>query len=488
LRNAGRSMTTRAGQIGSILVVGGGIVGWSAAALLKRRAPRLAVAIVPLDTPPDALADRIGSALPSTLEFHRELGLSEADAVLRVGGSYRLGTTFAGWTGGSSRYVHGYGRHGLPFGASSFHLHWVRQAATSRAARFDRHSPAALLAQAGRLPPLGDAGPLAAAEAGLNLDVPRYLAMLRAFAFHCGVVEHMSPCVVPRLDPADGFIEEVSLADGKLLGADLFVDCTGPRALLRGALDDRRDDWSKWLPCDRVAVGNHVPAPSLLDDVVAVANGWRWRAAGSEGTVYSSHFGSDAGFAADAVTIAAGTRPEPWRLNCVAIGDAATALEPLEWGNLHLAHRAILRLSTMLPGRDCARVELAEYNRQTHSEAERARDFVALHYAVSARPEPFWREIAGLALPPSLAHSLTLFRERGRLPVYEEEPFDRDSWLAVLLGQDVLPRRVDPLVETLPVSQVAETLAGFRAALEAAVADAPTQAAYLAAQTRRATR
>ena len=45
--------------IRSVVVIGGGIVGWSAAVALRRRVPGLAVTIVATEPPANALADRI---------------------------------------------------------------------------------------------------------------------------------------------------------------------------------------------------------------------------------------------------------------------------------------------------------------------------------------------------------------------------------------------------------------------------------------------
>jgi tryptophan 7-halogenase len=235
--------------------------------------------------------------------------------------------------------------------------------------------------------------------------------------------------------------------------------------------------------------------PSLLDHVAAVAAGWRWRSSAVhcrvKGIAYASaHLGDDAAFdslggSAEApVRIAAGFRPDPWLRNCVAIGDSAVAVEPLEWTNLHLAHGAIDRIVTMLPDRDCAPVELAEYNRQTRAEAERVRDFILLHYATARRPEPFWREAAAVELPGSLAHSLALFRERGRLPFFEEETFARDSWLVVLFGQGVMPRRVDPLTDAVPPAEALQAMAAMRHAIEQAALALPAQTRYLHALSR----
>ncbi|MBV9884054.1 MAG: tryptophan 7-halogenase, partial [Sphingomonadaceae bacterium] len=177
--------------------------------------------------------------------------------------------------------------------------------------------------------------------------------------------------------------------------------------------------------------------------------------------------------------IRAGCRPQPWLRNCVAIGDAAAAMEPLEWGNLHLAHSAIDRIVSMMPDRDCGAVELWDYNRQSVAEADRMRDFLVLHYVASRRPEPFWQAAAAAEPPASLAHTLTLFRSRGRLPIYEEETFSRDSWLAVLLGQGVIPERIDPLVETLPAAQADQAMARLRETISALVPTLPTQSDYL---------
>lgn len=492
--------------IRDVVVAGGGITAWSAAAALKRRLPWLQVTILLSEPPADALADRIVSTLPSILGFHGDLGLREEDAVVRTGGSFRLGTRFEGWADGLPDYVHAYGEHGRPFGTASFHQHWVRAAKAGVAAPFDQHSPAAALGRAGRfVRPADEPGSLIGGfEYGLHFDPVAYAGMMRAFALHCGVREHEGVLAEVRMR-ADGFVDALLLTNGESLGGELFVDCTGPAARIRSALDQEREDWRVWLPCDRIlfAEAPPPPEPSPLDRVTAVAAGWLWNAGGlhrtSHGHVYASAHSSDEEAAqtlrnasgigpGSPVSIAAGTRPQPWLRNCVAVGDAATAIEPLEWVNLHLAHSAIDRLVAMLPDRDCAPVEIGDYNRQCAAEAMRVRDFAILHYATARRSEPFWHEVVGVEPPPSLAHTLLQFRERGRLPVYEEETFARDDWLAVLIGQGVVPRRVDPLIDVVPPAQSDQAMASFRDALSQAVARAPTHLAFLRALSRQIAR
>jgi tryptophan halogenase len=486
--------------IREVVVAGGGIVAWSAAAALRRHLPSLAVTVLASPPAADALADRIGSTLPSIVGFHGDLGLTEADTVARTGSGYRLGTRFEEWSAGLPSYVHSYGEHGRPFEATSFHLHWIRAAREGKAPPFDGFSAAAALARSGRfVHPQGDPGtPLAAFEYGLQLNIPGYADLMRAFALHLGAQERRGELAEPILRAKDGFIEALRLADGSLVGGDLFIDCTGPAARLRSALDTRFEEWSSFLPCDRVLMAEG-PAPAdlpVLDTAVAGAAGWRWQAASparaSHGLVYASGHLSDsqaervlrvqsgAAPTEAPVRLRQGCRPEPWLRNCVAIGDSAMAVEPLEWTNLHLAHSAIDRIVSMMPDRDCAPVELAEYNRQAAAEAARVRDFLMLHYVTARRSEPFWREAAAAPMPDTLAHTLGLFRERGRLPFHEEETFTRDSWLTLLLGQGELPRRADPLTETIPAEAVDAGMKRMAAALASIAQTLPTHSAYLA--------
>lgn len=491
-------MMAGGGPIRTVVIAGGGMVAWGCAAALRRQLPALEVTVIPLPVAPGALADRIASTLPSILDFHRDIGLGDYDPITRANCGFRAGTLFEGWVDGQGDYVHVYDRYGQQFGTTSFHNHWVRAARRGKIAPFDAHAPAAAMARAGRflLPEQHPAGsPLAGFGFGLALDTVSYTAMLRAYAQHIGARERPATIAGVRLRGEDGFIEALALGDGGTIAADMFVDCTGPAALLQSELDEKFEDWSQWLPCDRVLMADAgVTEGQPLDRAIAHPAGWRWAAANpartSHGLVYSSAHLTDAkaertlrgsaGAEPGApITLRQGRRPQPWLRNCVAIGDAAISLEPLEWTNLHLAHNAIDRLVAMLPDRDCAPVELWDFNRQCAAETDRLRDFLVLHYVASRRTDPFWRDLRSVAPPASLGHTLSLFGERGRLPFYEDETFTRDSWLAVLIGQGVLPRRIDPLIDAIPPEQSDRAMAAMRDGLAAIVPTLPTYPVFL---------
>lgn len=491
-----------------MVVAGGGIVGWTAAATIRKRIPGLSVTLIAAPPPDNALADRMSGTLPSILDFHADIGIDETHVVARTGSGFRLGTRFEDWVEGLPPYFHAYGPHGRQLGPAAFHHYWLLSSRRGQARELAAYSAAAALALAGRSAPPPDTSdsPLAAIGSGLQLNVPGYRDYMRAYALHLGVAERATAIRTPRLR-SDGFIEAVTLEDGSEVTGDLFIDCTGPAALLRAWDDDRFEDWTEWLPCDRILVAEAPAAadPPPFDTATALPGGWRWEAASPartlHGFVYSSAHLSDSKaervlrgatgvqVSASPARLRPGRRSQAWLRNCVAIGDSAVAVEPLECVNLHLAHSALDRLVTMMPDRECAPVELEEYNRQSAAEADRVRDFLILHYAAARRPkQDFWRAAAAASPPPSLAHTFQLFRERGALPFYEEETFSRDSWVAVLIGQGVLPRRVDPLTDTIPPELADRAMNKIRDSIAAIVPTLPTHAAYLREMQRRASR
>lgn len=469
--------------ISKVAVVGGGLTAWSAAAAIRRRLPSIDVVIVPTPVSPEALAERIISTTPSIRGFHHDIGLRDADTIAAAASGIRVATLYEGWAEGQPSYVHAYGTYGAPVGGVAFHQLWLRERVSGSLPPFDHFSPAAEIARSGVCPDSGST-PI---QFGLQLTLERYSALIRDYALHLGVRQHRSSFANLTLRSSDGFIDTLVCEGGGDVSADLFVDCTGPEALLHSRLDSAFVDWSNWLICDRVALRNGPPDSTFIsmDHVTALPFGWGWTASSpqvsSHGLSYSSNHGRTEDIdtplgesAPESIVLRQGRKPEFWVRNCVAIGDAAVCVEPLEWTNLHLAHSQIDRMIDMMPGRDCASVELAEFNRQCAAEADRVRDFICMHYICSRRAEPFWKDAAGVTPPDSLAHTLALFVERGRLPFYEEETFSKDSWLAVLLGQGFEPDHVNPLTDIVSSTEAMRALTASPLTSLAANADQPS--------------
>ena len=83
-------------------------------------------------------------------------------------------------------------------------------------------------------------------------------------------------------------------------------------------------------------------------------------------------------------------------------------------------------------------------------------------------------------LPESLAHKLALFRARGHVPYFKDGFFSRDSWLAVLFGQGLMPQAYDRLADLLPSELLAQKMRELHARIAVHVADMPLHSEVIA--------
>jgi tryptophan halogenase len=479
--------------IRSIAVAGGGVVGLSAAIAFARALPNTDVTVI--ETPPDpaALADRMPTAWPGIGRFHAAVGLDEPELVRSGIASHHLGTIFDNWPGGP--WVHAFGAHGKPVGAIPFDQVWARAHTARKALAYDRYAMGAALARAGKFvhPTADSNSPLSQFLYGLRLDPERYRDRLRRQA-QSGKI-NLRPGDIGEIERrSDSSIAALKLTDGERIEADLFVDCTGPSARLLSTIDSF-EDWSDWLPCDRMLIGSAdgAPIPSTADRVTALELGWigEWPLRGRtlKAVIYSGKTPEEdarraLGTAdAESLTITRGRRLRPWVGNVLALGDAATAADPLHGTNLDLAQSAILLALELLPGRDFNPIETGEYNRRAEQVTRRARDFLALHYLRSGRTDGIWGKVSDREPPDSLASSLDHYGYRGRLPFHEEESVTRDSWTATLLGLGIIPRNRDPQAAEVPLDKALAAMAALAHGIGDIVAHAPTYADYLSRMT-----
>jgi len=148
-------------------------------------------------------------------------------------------------------------------------------------------------------------------------------------------------------------------------------------------------------------------------------------------------------------------------------------MEPLESTSLHLIQTGINRLLLLLPDQGHDPLLAEEYNRLTAHEYERIRDFLILHYHINSRDEPFWQACAAMAIPDELAYKLRHFRANARIVSRDDELFRNPSWLAVFVGQGVIPASYDRLADARPQVDGAAMLTRLRAMMREAAATLP---------------
>ncbi|MDP1027571.1 tryptophan 7-halogenase [Sphingomonas sp. KR1UV-12] len=497
-------MSMRAGPLARICIVGGGTAGWIAAALIAHHYPQIAVELVESD---DIGTIGVGeSTIPPFLQLLARLGVSESDFIRDCQASYKLGIEFRDWQRPGTAYFHPFGDLGTP-DTTDFYQLWLRARAEGLDLPLQDFAPANVMAQAGRftLPFAARQTPVGTAAYALHVDAKRVAAFLRRYAEARGVVRTEGLVDDVAVDPG-GFVQAIRLRTGEQITADLFLDCTGFRALLAGkALGGGYRDWSHWLLCDRavaVQTANAGPPPPFTLAQAQPA-GWRWRIPlqhrTGNGHVFSSaHMSDDEATAlllaqveGEPVTapvtvpFRTGVREAPWQGNVVAIGLAQGFIEPLESTAIHLVYRAVDYLFRFLPARDCAAELAGEFNRRMIADYEEIRDFVVLHYCLTERRDtPFWTACATMELPDSLARRIALFRVNGTVPDGTDELFRAVSWQAVISGMGVTPRGWHPAMDRAAAPTLAPDLTRAAATLARFVDTLPTHARFIADHVR----
>lgn len=492
-------------RIRKVLVVGGGSAGWMTAAMLGQILKQdCDVTLIESD---DIGIVGVGEAtIPPIRTFNQTLGIAEKDFLRATNATFKLGIEFVGWGAKDSRYFHPFGSHGRNFDMVSLHHYWLRARAMGDTSPFDDHCIAWALARNGKMarPVPDQRSVLSTFDYAYHFDAAGYAAFLRRHAEARGVKRIEGTIAGVEQNSETGFVEAVTLNDGRRIDAELFIDCSGFRSLLLGqALGEPFEDWSHWLPCDRaVAMPCAHPAgpvqPTPYTRSTAQEAGWQWRIPLQHrignGYVYCSEFLDDDRAASllasrlDGEALAdprfirfkAGRRKRHWVKNVIAVGLSSGFLEPLESTSIHLIQANISKLMGLFPDRAFDQTVIDEFNRIALGETDRIRDFIILHYKLMQRDDTeLWRYTGAMDVPETLALKLEHFRRHGRHIARDLDLFAVDSWLAVHLGQGNIPEDIDPLIDYRGID-AREWLGQLRKALAFEASRAPDHARFVA--------
>jgi len=486
-------------KIRSILIVGGGSAGWMTAATLSQTL-KLGCTITLVESEEIGTVGVGEATIPTIKLFNQVLGLDENDFVKATQGSFKLGIQFVDWPKQGHRYFHPFGSYGRPFDTVSVHQYWLESRSTSDINLDDLSMAWAAARQSRFAPPLADQrNVLSTHDYAYHFDAGLYAAYLRKYSQARGVVRHEGKVASVQQNGESGFVESVTMEDGRVCAADLFIDCSGFRGLLiEGTLKTGYEDWTHWLPCDRAMAVPCANSPDFTPYTRSTARtaGWQWRIPlqhrTGNGYVYSSAHISDDEAASTLLAnldgkalgdprplrFVTGRRKKSWNKNVIAVGLSSGFMEPLESTSLHLIQANISKILAFFPDRDFDPLVTDEFNRVATNETERIRDFLILHYHLTKRDEPLWRQCANMSIPDTLKFKIDHFREFGRLIAREMDLFGPASWTAVHIGQLNLPERLDPLIDFRNVNG-AECLEKLRAAMRSAAKTMPTHQAYI---------
>ncbi|HWY16543.1 MAG TPA: tryptophan halogenase family protein [Rhizomicrobium sp.] len=495
--------------IRKIVIVGGGSAGWMTAAALSVATRHEPCRIVLVESEEIGIVGVGESTVPPIKEFNRFLGIDENDFIRNTQSSFKLAIEFVDWKRPGHVYFN-------PLAGSGFSSHTatsstvlppvyeylLKLAVDGRDPDFDDYSMCSVASRRNRFErPPKNSSEMTYAYA-FQFDAVLYAKYLRGYAEKRGVQRMEGKVVDVQLRGENGFIDAVVLQSGERVEGDLFIDCSGFRALLIGqALKVPFEDWTHWLPCDRAFAVPCERAEPLTPYTRATAReaGWQWRIPlqhrVGNGYVFSSNCISE-DKAADALLsslegrplaeprllkFAAGLRKEAWKKNCVAIGLSSGFVEPLESTSIHLTQTSIMSLIKLFPDRDCGPLVSEDYSRRMRFGFEWIRDFIILHFHATEREDTeFWRYCKHMSIPDTLRVRMEMFQRHGRILINPGEILGPRPWLTVMYNQGLTPESYPPLTNAYGIGEMRAELAKVRAGIKRTVENMPTHEDFIA--------
>ena len=406
-----------------IAIIGGGTAGWLSACYLGARKIEFSVdPSITLIESPDIPTVGVGEGTwPTMRDTLATIGIDEAEFLTACDASFKQGSRFDGWVDGTDgdSYLHpftpppemaprelvdGWANRG---GGAPFAEFATSQAAVCAASLAPRQI--AMSPYSGAL------------NYSYHLDAAKLAALLSRHAVQRLGVGHLADEVIDIEREGDR-VTAVLTRGGRRVEADLFIDCSGHRALLIG-----QQLGSGWLDASHMLFNDRAlaaqvpvdPGSPIASQTIGTAHraGWLWDIGlptrRGIGCVYSSSHMEDAeaeGVLRDYVrarlgeeeadalmprrlAFPTGHRERFWVGNCLAVGLSAGFVEPLEASAIVMIELSLRALADNFPASmDSLPIHSRRFNALFRMRWERIIDFLKLHYLASKRTEPYWQD------------------------------------------------------------------------------------------------
>jgi tryptophan 7-halogenase len=404
-----------------IAIVGGGTAGWLSACYLAARNDGLSCKpSITLIESPDIPTVGVGEGTwPTMRDTLATIGIEEPEFLRDCEASFKQGSRFDGWVDGTPHdtYLHPFtpppalaprdlvAAWATSEGEAPFANFVTSQAAVCAASLAPRQ--AAMPAYSGAL------------NYAYHLDAAKLAALLARHAVQRLGVQHLAD-EVTEVERQCESIAAVRTRSGARIEADLFIDCSGHRALLIGQhAGNGWIDASHMLFNDR-ALAAQVPVEAgspIASQTIGTAHraGWLWDiglpSRRGIGCVYSSRFMADddaenvlrdyvlaqlgeekaAALKPRRLVFPTGHRERFWIGNCLAVGLSAGFVEPLEASAIVMIELSLRALADNFPeSTETLPIHARRFNELFRTRWERIVDFLKLHYVLSHRTEPYW--------------------------------------------------------------------------------------------------
>jgi len=455
----------------NIVIVGGGTAGWLTAGIIAARhfnPSRDQISVTLVESPNIPIVGVGEGTWPTMRNTLRNMGVSETDFIRECDATFKQGAKFAKWVTGEDDDFY-YHPLELPQGFTEGNLvpSWLER--DDQESFADAVSTQSHLCELGLAPKLITTPEFASvANYAYHLDAGKFSSFLQKHCVGKLGVNHVLADVVNVVGDDQGYVSAVQTEQAGLIEGDLFIDCTGFKALLIGEHCGIEFEECHDVLFIDTALAVHAPYETedtpIATHTISTGQsaGWIWDIGLNHrrgvGHVYSSAHTSDEHAERELreylrprvpqiddldlrkIPIRSGHRKSFWHKNVVAVGLSAGFLEPLEASSLVLVELSAQFIADQLPpDRACMSVLAKRFNERTHYRWDRIIDFLKLHYCLTKRnDEAFWRDNQRPeTIPDSLQELLDLWRYQYPWQedfMHKDEVFPSASYQYVLYG------------------------------------------------------
>jgi tryptophan halogenase len=490
-------------KIKKIAVVGGGTSGWMTAAALSQHFKNTGVEITLVESSQLGTIGVGEATIPTLRRFYQKLGFTDLEIIKATNATCKLGIEFKDWHKKGSSFIHPFGIFGQGTKEVPFHHYWLKAKKNGDKTALSDYSLGVQLAKQNKFsfPQEKPESQLEIFDWALHFDASLFANVMRDYSIKNNVTLVDNKITSVKLNKHSGDIESLIFENNEKLSADLFIDCSGFKALLiEGALESGYEDWSEWLLCDSAIAVQSSASETPLSRTVSTAleAGWSWQIPlqnrTGNGHVYSSKYTTVekakalllAGIEGDLLheprsfSFTPGRRKQAWKKNCIAVGLSSGFLEPLESTSIALVETAIDKILLTFKSAQYSQEDINRFNEVTIMEYERVRDFIILHYKANQRDDaPMWAYCRDMEIPKSLSEKINKFKNEGNITRLPWEIFGEDSWLAIYDGFELYPEKYNTRVDNMESDYLNKNLNYMKNRINQSVSQAESHVSFL---------
>jgi tryptophan halogenase len=357
----------------SICIVGGGSAGWMVAAYLAQN-KSLSITLIESDNIPIIGVGE--STIPSINDFMNHVGITEEDLFTQCQAVRKYSIQHNNWNGKNESWMHRF--------CTDESQEYEQDIAMSKYTKNSRkHSYA------------------------YHLDAMKLGLLCREKSAIPNGVKHIIDDIVDVITDGNGIKELVG--NKSTYKADLYIDCTGFKSLLRSSLG------VSYIKHDSLVNNCAIAGPGYYGEneeplpytqTFSMKNGWRWR------VCLQNRTGNGYVFNKDQISIEQAKKefieaapnlhrdkifvvpfrnefnPEPWKKNVVSLGLSCGFLEPLEATGLFLIYGPCRILEKLLNDAQGPK----KFNRLWKKLYNEIADFLGMFYQSSSISNEYWNQ------------------------------------------------------------------------------------------------